>query len=106
MEDVMGRPIGSTNRQKPFNDALLMTLRGNPLALRRIAAKLIEKAEEGDLPAIREIADRLDGKPAQVVDRGDLPAEQLSDAELVVIAARKLPARKDDEGDMLLLPVG
>src|SRR6516164_4071969 len=73
MEDVMGRPIGSINRQRPFNDALLMTLRGNPLALRRIAAKLVEKAEEGDLAAIREVADRLDGKPAQVIDRRDLP---------------------------------
>jgi Fe2+ transport system protein FeoA len=39
----MGRPIGSVKKQKPFNDALLLTLRGNPLALRRIAAKLIEK---------------------------------------------------------------
>ena len=56
----MGRPIGSVNKQKPFNDALLMTLRSNPLALRRISAKLVEKAEEGDLAAIREIADRLD----------------------------------------------
>jgi hypothetical protein len=50
----MGRPIGSVNRQKPFNDALLMTLRSNPLALRRMAAKLVEKAEGGDLAAIRE----------------------------------------------------
>jgi hypothetical protein len=32
MEGVMGRPIGSVNRQKPFNDALLMTLKSNPLA--------------------------------------------------------------------------
>ena len=39
----MGRPIGSLNREKPFNQALLMTLRSNPVALRRIAAKLIEK---------------------------------------------------------------
>ena len=58
MEDVIGRPIGSINRQKPFNGALLMTLRANPLALRRIAAKLIERGEEGELAAIREIADR------------------------------------------------
>jgi hypothetical protein len=55
----MGRPIGSVNREKPFNQALLMTLRSNPVALRRIAAKLVEKAEEGELAAIREIADRL-----------------------------------------------
>jgi Fe2+ transport system protein FeoA len=60
MEDVMGRPMGSTNREKPFNDALRIELRSNPLAMRRIAAKLIERAEEGDLSAISEIAD---GKP-------------------------------------------
>ena len=28
-------------------------------------------AEEGDSAAIRELADRLDGKPAQVIDRRD-----------------------------------
>ena len=32
---------------------------------RGIAEKLIERAESGDLQAIREIAGRLDGKPAQ-----------------------------------------
>jgi hypothetical protein len=63
-----------------------MTLRGNPLALRRIAAKLVERAEESDLAAIREIADRLDGKPAKVIDRRELPIEQLTDAELLAIA--------------------
>jgi hypothetical protein len=60
----MGRPIGSANRQKPFNDALTIALRGDPLRLRRIADKLAALAEGGDLAAIREVADRLDGKPA------------------------------------------
>src|SRR3954451_3710853 len=71
----MGRPIGSVNREKPFNDALRIALRGDPLRLRRIAEKLAEKAEEGDLAAIRELADRLDGKPSQAhkgEDGGDL----------------------------------
>src|SRR3954465_1377968 len=67
----MGRPIGSVNRQKPFNDALRLALRGDPLRLRRIAEKLAEKAEEGDLAAIRELADRLDGKPAQAQVHSD-----------------------------------
>lgn len=35
--------------------------------LRRIAKKLLEKAEEGDMGAIKEVADRLDGKPSQQV---------------------------------------
>jgi hypothetical protein len=48
----MGRPIGSSNREKPFNDALRIALRGDPLRLRRIAKKLAILAEEGDLAAI------------------------------------------------------
>jgi hypothetical protein len=100
MEDVMGRPIGSTNREKPFNDALRIELRSNPLALRTIAGKLIEKAEEGELAAIREIADRLDGKPVQMLDRRDVPLNQLTDEELLAIAAGALPEREE----ILLLP--
>ena len=97
----MGRPIGSMNREKPFNQALLMTLRSNPVALRRIAAKLVEKAEEGELAAIREIADRLDGKPVQMLDRRDVPLNQLTDEELLAIAAGALPEREE----ILLLPL-
>lgn len=35
--------------------------------------------------AIREIGDRLDGKCAQTIERGDLPVEMLSDRELFAI---------------------
>jgi hypothetical protein len=75
---------------------------GDPLALRRIAAKLIERAEEGELVAIREIADRLDGKPTQVTDWRDLPIDQLTDEQLLAIAAGALPER--EEMKVLLLP--
>jgi hypothetical protein len=71
----MGRPVGSKNRELPFNSALRLALRGDPLRLRRIADKLAEKAEDGDLGAIREVADRLDGKPLQAhtgEDGGDI----------------------------------
>jgi hypothetical protein len=83
----MGRPIGSLNRQKPFADVLRMEIcAGNdPRHLRAIARKLIEMAEGGDLQAIKEVGDRLDGKCAQVVERGDVPVEVLSDAELLAI---------------------
>jgi hypothetical protein len=93
------------NREKPFNQALLMTLRSNPFALRRIAAKLIERAEEGELAAIHELADRLDGRPAQVIDRRELPLEQLTDAELLAIASGALTEHREDS-DLLLLPPG
>jgi len=95
----MGRPIGSVNREKPFNDALRIALRGDPLRLRRIAEKLATLAEEGDLAAIRELADRLDGKPAQVIDRRDAVIEELTDADLHLIASGGLERPK-----VLLLP--
>jgi hypothetical protein len=83
----MGRPIGSLNRQKPFADALRMEIcAGNdPRHLRAIARKLIEMAEGGDLQAIKEVGDRLDGRPAQAIERGDVPVEVLSDRELFAI---------------------
>jgi hypothetical protein len=84
----MGRPIGSVNRQKPFTDALRV-LSGSGRRLRVIADKLAEKAEQGDIQAIREVADRLDGKPAQAIERSDLPLEALSDLELFVIIRDK-----------------
>jgi hypothetical protein len=42
-------------------------------------------AEGGDLQAIREVADRLDGKAAQGIERGDVSVEVLSDRELFAI---------------------
>ena len=58
------------------------------------------KAEEGELAAIREIADRLDGKPVQMLDRRDVPLNQLTDEELLASAAGALPEREE----ILLLP--
>ncbi len=87
----MGRPIGSVNKERPFNAALRLALRsGDPYRLRRIAEKLAELAESGDLAAIRELADRLDGKPAQALDHGELHVTQLTDSQLYEIAGREL----------------
>lgn len=36
-------------------------------ALRMLANTLVDKALEGDVSALKEIGDRLDGKPAQAV---------------------------------------
>jgi hypothetical protein len=40
---------------------------GDPNRLRNIAEKLLDLATAGDLQAIREVADRLDGKAAQTI---------------------------------------
>ncbi|WP_148203757.1 hypothetical protein [Nitrobacter winogradskyi] len=83
----MGRPIGSVNREKPVSDLLrVAVLSGGGRRLRVILEKLIDKAEQGDLQAIREIMDRLDGKPVQAIERSDArPLRQMSDRELFEI---------------------
>ncbi len=82
----MGRPVGSLNRQKPFTDMLRVALlSGGGRRLRIIADKLAEKAEQGDLQAIQQIADRLDGKCAQIIEHGDVPIEAMTDQQLMAI---------------------
>jgi len=60
-----GRPKG-----KPFRDALMMEIKAagdDHRALRKIAAALLSKAANGDVPAINSLADRTDGKVAQAL---------------------------------------
>ncbi len=45
-------------------------------ALTRLAEKLVEKGLGGDIAALREIGDRLDGRPSQSVEVG--PPEAFS----------------------------
>lgn len=67
-----GNP-GGRPKEKPFADALRMELAAageDRKALRSIARRLIAKADEGDMQAIKEVADRLDGKVPQAVIGG------------------------------------
>ena len=94
----MGRPIGSPHRTKPFNDVLRIALRARPHSLRRIVDRLIDGVEEGNLQYVREIADRLDGRPPQSIDRFDVQVvQELTDAELLMIAAGGRRAEDDLE---------
>ena len=55
-------------------------------ALDALAEQLLKKCEEGDLPALKELGDRLDGKPAQSVTLGgdpDAPLETKMQVTLV-----------------------
>ena len=91
-----GRPFGSVNvrSEKPFGNALRMELAAagdSHRELRLIARNLITLAragEPGALQAIREIADRLDGKPKQEseVTLRQAIARELSDDDLAAIA--------------------
>ena len=99
----MGRPIGSVNKEKPFSDALRIALRSRPLALRRVADQLLDKAEQGNLAYIHELIDRVDGKPGQVIDPLDLQIHELTDEQLMAIASGALP-EPPEEPSVLLLP--
>ena len=68
---MAGNANSGRKAEKPFRDALRMQLKeagDDHKALRIIAAKLIEKAREGDMQAIKELVDRTDGKAVQQVD--------------------------------------
>ena len=65
----MANPRGQ-QRDKPFRDALRLEIAAageDHKALRKVAQALLTKAAAGDVHAIREIGDRMDGKVAQAV---------------------------------------
>lgn len=67
-----GNP-GGRPKERPFLDALRLALNEEDgvtkkKRLRRIAEKLVEAAEQGEAWAIKEVMDRVDGKPAQTAD--------------------------------------
>lgn len=68
----MAAPLGNTNAKKEnrmWADAIRKAIaQGKPERLRLIAESLLAKAEEGDIQAIKELGDRLDGKAAQTLD--------------------------------------
>ena len=68
---MAGNSNSGRRQEKPFRDALRLEIAeagDNPKALRNIAKKLIEQAESGDMQAIKEFADRTDGKAVQQLD--------------------------------------
>lgn len=86
-----GNP-GGRPKVKPFADALRMELAeagADHKKLREIARNLIALASKDDekaLPAIKEIADRMDGKPAQAIENGDGGAfEVIQKIERVIV---------------------
>lgn len=84
-------------RDKPFRDALRMEAalleKGEPSpapegSLRHIARELLLRASK-DTPTAREVADRLDGKPAQAIvgDDDAEPIRVLQRIERVIVSS-------------------
>jgi len=87
-----GRPTGST--EKPWRDALRLAVNAQGedgrKKLRLIAEKVVDLAMAGDVTAIREIGDRMDGKPRQEADvtiHDNRDPNSLSDADLAAVVA-------------------
>lgn len=86
----MAAPKGNQNaaKRKLFGDALRKAiLQDDGKRLRAMAEKLVDMAAEGDIQAMREVADRTDGKPVQ--------ATQVSDADGKPVAFQMILS--DDE---------
>lgn len=73
-----GNVKGANRREKQFRPALERALKkarkeGGLSALEEIAERLVNEAitAENPIPAIKEIADRLDGKPVQGIIGGE-----------------------------------
>jgi hypothetical protein len=87
----MGAPVGNKNatKNKLWAEALNRALLAEDgKKLRSLAEKLIARAEEGDVTALKEIGDRMDGKPTQQTeisgpDGG--PVETISRIERVIV---------------------
>ncbi len=69
---MAGAPIGNTNSSADNrlwgNTIRRAIAQADPEKLRRIADKLLNLAEEGDLQAMKEMGDRLDGKAPQGIE--------------------------------------
>ena len=94
----MGAPVGNQNsaKAKVWTSAIERALdnrsRGDrKKALDELAEKLLLKCEEGDLSALIELGNRLEGKAHQSIDtrfqRIDNPGRNVDDAELTSIVA-------------------
>jgi hypothetical protein len=87
-----GNNEGAKSRKaKPFRDALNLEIAAageDHKALRRIAGALLDQAYGGDMQAIKEVADRMDGKVPQAVvggDEDDNPVNVLHRIERVIV---------------------
>lgn len=92
----MGAPIGNQNASKQWKKSLekaLARLGGTDVdsGLAIIADKVVTAAASGDKDAWKDIADRLDGKPAQSLTLSgdeDNPLNVITKVERVIVNAK------------------
>ena len=101
-----GNPAGKkpgTLKERPYRDALRMEIAAADdfKGLRAIARAHLEKARSGDMAAIKELADRIDGKPTQEssLTLQHKPATEMTDEELAARIAELTDSMEDDGSD-------
>ncbi len=93
----MAAPIGNSNAKRGFEwrNAINRALakrdeREKGQALANLAEKLLTAAENGDISALRELGDRLDGKSAQqVIVAGDTDQPLVSELTVRLVHANR-----------------
>ena len=70
-----GNPLGGA-KAKPFRDAIRMVLTegenaGTPRTYRRLVEAMVDKGLGGDVAALKELFDRMDGKVPQAIGGTD-----------------------------------
>ena len=85
---MAGAPEGNTNSNLDnrlwANTIRRAVLQSDAERLRKIAEALLDKAAEGDISAIKEMGDRLDGKSVQKTDT-DLNVSGALDFKQIII---------------------
>jgi hypothetical protein len=87
---------GNRHKDRPFRDALMIAIKareGDQRGLRKIAENLLDLAENSELAAISALADRIDGKPAQQIDVGNVEGEEFKTVNRIELVA---PSLTDD----------
>ncbi len=79
-----GKPHPNTIRRN-WRAALEIAIETNPQALEEAAKKLLEQAAQGNLAALKELGDRIDGKPAQIIEGPDGGPAVIERIERVII---------------------
>jgi len=62
---VSGNPAGRPKKGTAMTDIMRAMMDDKPDIAKAIMVKLLQMAAEGDITAIREVLDRLEGKPMQ-----------------------------------------
>ena len=76
----MGAPLGNKNatKNRPWAEAInRVLLAEDGKKMRALAEKLVDAALAGDVPALKEVGDRVDGKALNALEISGNPDEPL-----------------------------